>query len=158
MPSAAEEFAEPVAYGGHWLWLALAAVLLAVAWYLGVWLWSIPRKPKPAPQRTVNLPDLRTRHLAELDRIEAGVRTGELPERDAYQQMSTLVRSFVSGVSGIPTETMTLSDLRAAGLPRLPETVELMYPPEFSPDPVDDPEQRLTTTLSRARELVSTWN
>ena len=81
---AGDELTGPVGYSAVWGWLALAAVLVVVAWYAGVAWWARPRR-RPAADRPAPLPDVRQRHLAELDRIEQDVlarphhRAGRLP-------------------------------------------------------------------------------
>lgn len=153
MPGA-DEFSGPVGYASHWMWWALAAFGVVALFYLVVFVWSLLGGPKQA--RPVDVPTARTRALGELDRIGHQVHTGELAARVGYQQMSVVVRDFVSDASGLPARSMALADLRAAGVPHLAETIALMYPPEFSP--TGEPHESLQATLNRARGLVSSWS
>ena len=154
---AGDEFTGPVGYSAVWGWLALAAVLVVVAFYAGVAWWARPRR-HPAADRPAPLPDVRQRHLAELDRIEQDVLAGRLTARAGYQRTSLTVRTFVTEAGGIPARTMALADLRAAGQPRLADAVELMYPPEFAPAEAEPADGQLQATLDRARKLVVTWS
>ena len=154
---AGDEFAGPVGYSAVWGWLALAAVLVVVAWYAGVAWWARPRR-RPAGERPAPLPDVRQRHLAELDRIEQDVHAGRITARAGYQRTSLTVRTFVTEAGGVPARTMTLTDLRAADQPRLADAVALMYPPEFAPAEAQSSDGHLRDTLGRARELVATWS
>ncbi|QIX26240.1 hypothetical protein ncot_06200 [Nocardioides sp. JQ2195] len=153
MPGA-DEFSGPVDYASQWLWWALGAFALVVVFYLVVLVWSLLGGSRPG--RPVDLPSARARALAELDRIGHQVHAGEMPERLGHQQMSVVVRGFVSDASGLPALTMALADLRAAGIPHLAETIALMYPPEFSPSGTGD--ASLQSTLDRARDVVSSWS
>lgn len=152
---AGDEFSGPVDYSPLWVWLAIGAVILVGLYYLGVWAWSVSGHPKPAPSG--DPVTARSHAFSELDRIGAQVAAGELTERAAYQQMSVVVRGFVSEVTGLPTHTMALADLRIIGIPHLAETIALMYPPEFGPGD-DEAEEPLPATLDRARKLVARWN
>ena len=156
MPAGAE-FTGPVGYSTVWGWLALAAVLVVVAWYAGVAWWARPRR-RPAADRPAPLPDVRQRHLAELDRIEQDVLAGRISARAGYQRTSLTVRTFVTEAGGVPARTMALADLRAAGQPRLADAVALMYPPEFAPAEAEPSDGHLRATLGRAMELVATWS
>lgn len=153
MPGA-DEFSGPVDYASHWLWWAVAAFAVVALFYLVVLVWSLLGGPKA--DRPVTLPTARTRALGELDRIGHQVHAGQLTERIGYQQMSVVVRDFVSDASGLPARSMALADLRAAGVPHLAETIALMYPPEFSPSASGD--ESLQATLNRARGLVTSWS
>lgn len=150
---AADELADPVGYSSLWGWLAVAAVLLVVLWYVGVALWARRGRPRPV---VVPVATARERALAALDEVHRGVASGQLADRDGYQRTSTIVRTFVADTTGLPTHTMALADLREAGVPHLAETVALMYPPEFAPagTPAAEP---IDATLHRARELVASW-
>lgn len=152
MPDA-DEFSGPIDYGSLWMWLALASIAVVLLWYVGVVLWSLGGGPKKA---RVDLPSARSRALGELDRIGHQVHSGELTERLGYQQMSSVVREFVSQTSGLPAHAMALADLRQAGVPHLAETIALMYPPEFAPEASGS--EPLSLTLDRAKNVVATWN
>lgn len=154
---AGDEFTGPVGYSAVWAWLALAAVLVVVAYYAGVLWWARPGRG-PAADRPAPLPDVRRRHLAELDRIEQDVLAGRITARAGYQRASLTVRTFVTEAGGVPARSMALADLRAAGQPRLAAAVALMYPPEFAPTEAAPTDGHLRETLGRARELVATWS
>ncbi len=149
---AAGDLQPPVGYDDRWLLLAIASVLAVAAYYLIAWLVTRPRREprarKPAAPRE--------QCLAELDRIERSVTDGTMSAREAHQQISRVVRGFVTVASGLPAETMTLTSLRRGGPHQLAELVAVLYPPEFGPG--DEPARReLATALAQARELVRTW-
>lgn len=155
MPAAAEELTDPVAYSSWWLWLAVAAIVLVLGWYVGVTLWAHARGWVATDRRPTPV-GARERALGDLDLIAQQVASGRLPERGGYQQMSLVVRTFVAEVTGLPAHSMALADLRAAGVQGVAEAVALMYPPEFAPAPAPQYEP-LDHTLARARHLVATW-
>lgn len=154
MPVAAEEFTDPIGYSSIWIWLAVAALLLVLGWYAGVTIWAHAsqwRRGRGQPE-----PSARDRALFELDRIGQQVAAGGMSERDGYQQMSRVVRGFVSESTGLPTHSMALADLHAAGVTGVAEAIALMYPPEFAPAPAPQYEP-IDHTLARARALVVSW-
>ncbi len=161
MPAAAdlpEEFAGPVGYAGHWLWIAIIGAVLVVVYYLAVWLFTRPRRMRTGSMfgRMADVPNARRDHLARIDRIEAEVRSGQLDARDGHQQLSEVVRSYVEEVSSLPARTMALVDFRAHAPAALADTIELMYPPEFAPD--GEAQERFDRALREARRLVASWS
>lgn len=152
------EFTDPVPYTGPWLLFALGAVCLVIL-YLGCVLFFTRARPLPTAA-PADVRNLRAEHLAELDRIEEGVRAGALPLRAAYQQMSQVVRDYADQATPLPASAMSLTDLRDAGAGQLADAVAMMYPPEFEPGtPTPQREdERFRWALHAAREVVSTWS
>lgn len=154
-----DEFHGPVAYGDRWLWLALLGLGLVAAYYLTV-LWATRDRSasEAATRRGADVPSARRMHLERIDRIEAGVRAGEVPPRDGHQQLSETVRSYVGTISSLPAPTMTLADFRRQAPRPLTAAIELMYPPEFAPDDVGEARERFDDAVAQARQLVATWS
>lgn len=158
MPGSAE-LTGPVSYSG---WLPLVAVVLplvVVAWYAGAAWWTrdrtLGRRPHWLRRRTS-----RRRHLAELDLIERRWRAGDATVREATQEVSATVRSFVVDVdTACDARTMNLAQLKASGRHDVAAVVDRVYPPAFGPPGIDpgspDGEQRLVTALAQARVLVA---
>ena len=149
---AAGDLQPPVGYDDRWLLLAVASVLVVAAYYLLAWWLTRPRREPRAKRPAAP----REQSLAALDRIERSVADRAISAREAHQQISRVVRQFVTAASGLPAETMTLTSLRRGGPEQLAELVAVLYPPEFGPG--DEPARReLGTALAQARELVTTW-
>lgn len=159
------EFHGPISHSSLWLWLALAALAAVAVYYAGVTWWGRPRRttapaepvPAPAPPPV----DPRPGHLAELDRIAREVADGRLPARVGHQEVSRTVRSYVSAVSPLPADRMTLADLRSVAHGNrtilLADAIELMYPPSFAPSEEGRAAERFPEAVIRARQLVTSW-
>ena len=148
---AADELTGPLGYSGWLLLTAVAAVLVVAGlWaFLGWDRWAGRRRRRPlAPP-----PDLRQRTLDRIDVVQAAVADGRLDPRHAAAELSRLVRGYVGTVTGRPVSSMTLADLRASGLPRIPDLVAVLYPPQFAPDAQPD----TLALVDLAREVVTTW-
>jgi hypothetical protein len=150
---AAGEFSGPVGYSPIWVVLAVALVGLVLAYFVGVARWAaagfVPDTEKSA------LEESRADHLRQIAAIESAVRSGRLPLRAAFQDLSLTVRSFVDDVTDVPARFMALEDLRDSADPKVADAIARMYPPEFGPDDVAPKE--LLASLEQARELVTTW-
>ena len=91
--------------------------------------------------------------LAAIDAVVEAHEAGRATTRQAFQQLSPIVRRFVSDVAGIPAHTMTLDDLTSEHPGPLADVVAMMYPLEFSA--VVDGDVR--AGAERARRVVASW-
>lgn len=147
-------FYSPLQYQPQWLWLGLALVLLIGVWY--AWILRPIRKKATAHHTTVvpHLETLRSTCLAAINATALEADAGRLPERDAHQRLSFLVREFAEAATGLPVTSMTLEDLHRHDLKELAGGVAGIYPNEFAPLPVDSVRQ----SAAAARQLVLAWS
>lgn len=150
-------FYSPLHYQPQWLWLGILLVLLIGSWY--AWILLSTRKKAPvrqdAPVRQVpNLDTLRAACLTAIDATAADADAGRLPQRDAHQRLSFLVREFAGAATGLPLTSMTLEDLHRHDLKQLATGIAGIYPNEFAPQPVDSVRQ----SAEAARQVVRAWN
>lgn len=151
MPGAGD-FTDPVSYSGWWVVVAVVLPVLVVAWYAGVTWWTRDRTVDHRPARLRRWL-VRRAHLRELDRIEAAADAGSLSLRQAHQEVSATVRSFVTEAGDVDARTMNLRQLREAGVEQVVPVVEAVYPPAFGPDD-DGSREGLAQTLTEARRVV----
>lgn len=148
-------FYAPLHYQQLWLWLGLLLLLLVAAWYAWV-LWPA-RTTAPARQQAVARPTLdalRSTCLTAIDATASDAYAGRLPERDAHQRLSFLVREFAGSATGLPITSMTLEELRRHGMADLATGIARIYPNEFAPLPV----QTVSQSAAAARQVVLEWN
>ena len=150
----------PLPYGLQWLILAIALVVLIVAFY--VLLPRIVRRltkprvtvPPPVPPR--RLTPMQSAKQVAFDRIgavEAAVAAGTTDVRDAHIELSAILREFATETTGIDARTMTLTELRASKLEAIATVVATYYPIAFGV-----PEHsRLAGAADRAREVLAAW-
>lgn len=163
-----DDFYGPVSYSPLLLviaWTAVAVALACAAWV--AWRLLANRKPKPQVAKVlpaitptpVRTDDIRGSYLTRIQQIGAGHQTGQLSDRQAHQQLSGAVRSFVSEVSGIPVNRFTLADLRAAlatqpGLRPVADFVAELYSPSFA----QNASREVADSVRDALEVVRRWN
>lgn len=154
---AVDEFVGPVGYGAPWTWLPILLVGAVIAYYA----WALTRPAGTADDDAGYPPkdpveDARKRRLADIDRIDSALRQDRITLRAAYQQLSAALRGFVGDVTDLPARAMTLEELREATDPRVADTIEAMYPPEFAPGETAGAED-FARSVQQSRELVRTW-
>ena len=149
------EFFPPVQYQPWWGLLGFLIIVAVIGWWVFVFLSTrksrVPQPPS-AP-RGPGVETIRKRYLGLIDETRAAYAKGELPDREAYHQLSMLLRSYVEEREGTRTVTMTLKDLRMTQLTPLSEAVARLYPGAFSPDS----HGTVAQAVDEARGLVTSW-
>ena len=151
------EFFPPVQYQPWWGLLGFLILVVVVAWWVYVFV-STRKSRVPAPvtdtaPRGPGAAAIRKRYLGLIDETRAAYAKGDLGDRDAYHQLSMLLRSYVEEREGTRTVTMTLKDLRGTTLTPLSDAVARLYPGAFSADY----RGTVAQAVDEARGLVTTW-
>lgn len=151
------EFFPPVQYQPWWGLLGFLILIVVVAWWVFVFVST--RKSRVTQPDVAGAPTgpavetIRRRYLGLIDETRAAYAKGELHDRDAYHQLSMLLRSYVEEREGTRTVTMTLKDLRGTKLNPLSDAVARLYPGAFSPDY----RGTVAQAVDEARGLVTSW-
>lgn len=151
------EFFPPVQYQPWWGLLGFLILVVVVGWW--VFVFASTRKSRVKQPAEAGAPTghavetIRRRYLGLIDETRAAYAKGDLHDRDAYHQLSMLLRSYVEEREGTRTVTMTLKDLRGTTLTPLSEAVARLYPGAFSPDYSGTVAQ----AVDEARGLVTSW-
>ncbi len=149
----ADELTGPFGYSGRLALLAVGCVVLVVAVHAFL-AWRALRRGADPVVDAGPPPGLREETLARIDAIGTEVAAGRLDRRSATTSLSPLVRGYVAARTGRAVTVMTLADLEGSGLPRVPELVGVLYPPQFAPESDAD----TLELVGRAREVVATWH
>lgn len=113
--------------------------------------------PKAAPM--VEAPVLRNmdaakpRYIGKLNLLFEKYRKGDCTTREAYLNMSNLIRAFVQEATGINAPNMSLADVRKFSMPQLEVLMEEYYSPEFSSESAGDVEQSISKTI----QAIAGW-
>lgn len=146
----------PEQYSAQWLLLGIALVVAVPVGYLVVLRLTRAKTPR-------SLDGSSARSLAELKRyfldlvadVEQRYATGDLPEREAFLELSSLMRRFVFEATGLRAHTSTLSELKGVAPTSVSTTIAEIYPGEFEPDPES---VSVRSSVARVREVVGAWN
>lgn len=140
----------------------LLFILAGIAGVLLIILW--PKKKKEANTKPVVLKPqpLPPQNLASLKHKYDGLLVGlfekrsasKLSDRRAFQELSKIVRDFVFEATGIKVQNYTLSEIKAANLPKLYELIAECYVPEFAMKN----NSNVYEAINKARKVVGEWN
>ena len=101
-----------------------------------------------------NLPAIKKKHLAQLERIESNYKNQKINLRKAYQMISEDVRLFVFEVTDITTQNYSLEEIQRLNIPKLYHLIKEYYEPEFASKSVGDFED----AIGKARGIINEWN
>lgn len=130
--------------------LGLALCLAVLVWFF----WQ--KKPKEDIAETkkpviLDASMIKKKYLMRLDELSR--RVDKNNPRSNYQELSLLMRSFVSDITGIKVTKFTLYEIDRQKFPILYDMIEEFYPPEFSREGFGDP----MLAIEKVRRGIETW-
>lgn len=145
----------PSPYASSWLWFGLVLLIVVIAWYAGVFIWTLPA------DRLRSIPWIRSAHSKLLRRrfsrairfIDARYRAGELTAAQAGQQMSRTLRSFLHQATGTRAQYMHVEQISSGELAEAAPVFVALNDAQFNTSsPVD-----VSEVGSTAEELIRSW-
>lgn len=155
-----DDFFPPLGYDWWW-WLVLplfvallVAFLLLSKRFARMRGWR-RRGSGPVAPKVLPLPvDVRRKALTRIASVEQRVASGDLSPREAHIELSEILRELAYYTTRFDARTMTLTDLRRAGLTRLADTLAGFYPVNFGVAEAIEAQP----AVDAARTAVSQWN
>lgn len=123
----------PTPYSAWWLWLAIGLSVLLVAWYVGVFVATMPRRRLLTVPLVGSTRDrmIRYRAARHVRAIGDRYRAGELAAAPAGEAISRELRRFLHQVSGVRAEYMHVDDVEnselAPAAPLLAHLVDVRF-------------------------------
>lgn len=134
-------------------------VAIGILWFV----FSRKKKCRKEPKQEQVMPkatplagpyQIKEKYWAIINDLEMKCRSGEMPNRKAYQELSGIIRQFVYEMTGIKVHNHTLDEIKTMNMPNLYTVIEECYAPEFSPDKNGD----IYNTMNKARMVIKEWN
>jgi hypothetical protein len=146
----------PLPYASWWLWFGVALLILVIAWFVGVFVWTLPA------DRLRSIPWVRTLHAKLLRRkftravrsIDQRYRAGELSAAQASGQMSRTLRSFLHQATGTRAQYMHVDNIRSSDLVETAPLFADLNDAQFN----GASSVQVSQVGSRAEELISSWS
>ena len=135
-----EEILGVTTYGSWWWIIALTLFVLLVAWFVALPFltkrrarklsgYSAPAKPLPYGA----VDPVRTEYQQRIQTLAQRRADEEITDRTLHLELSETLREYVKIRIGLPADTMTLTDLQAAGATdSVISVIERCYHPAFS--------------------------
>lgn len=97
---------------------------------------------------------IKERYLLKINNLIIDVSNNKIKNRDAYQELSSLIRSFTYEMTSIKVQYYTLSDIEKINMPVLYDLVKEYYEPEFA----KNSEGNLLQSVENTRKVIERWN
>lgn len=93
-------------------------------------------------------------YLLKIDNLSTDFNAKKINNRQAYQNLSSLIRNFIYETTNIKVQNYTLSDIEKINMPILFELVSEYYDPEFS----QISKGSITASIEKTRKVIEKWN
>ena len=142
----------------------LVFLMLIVLGIVGVLLWIGRRKGKSVEQQIEYMPvqevkplsteQVKGKYMTLINELEKQYGSGRMSEKEAYQELSGIIRRFVYEMTGIKVHHSTLEEIRRMNMPNVYGIIEECYAPEFS----QDKNGNIYNTINKARMVIGEWH
>lgn len=146
----------PLPYSVLWLVLGVLLVLGVIGWFVGVLVWTLPvERLRAIPViRDISARVLRRKFGAAIGKISARHHAGELTARQAYAEMSRVLRNFVYYRTGVAAQYMALGEVADSAAAEAAPAVSVLYSRQFDSD--DNPD--VAATAAQVRSTIQSWS
>ena len=142
------------------IWLILGGVILIISagFFVTLFRFRLKKRVKkykaPKPAKKPPIEYIRNQTIKQIDKCKYDLAHGRADVRECYQNMSTIMRSFVTDITGKDVTTHTLSELQVSGDTRLSDLIAKWYAPEFAMKTKAD----FMNDAEHAKNVVKRWN
>ena len=101
-----------------------------------------------------NKQTIKQKYISKLVELDNKLDKDEISVRQAYQQLSSIIRYFVYEMTNIKVQNYTLEEIKDINIPILYELIEEYYAPEFSKKCLGD----IKVSIEKTRKVIEKWN
>ena len=146
----------PLPYSIWWVVLAVLLILSTIGWFVGVLVWTLPvaRLQTIPVLRDISARVLARKFSAAVGRVDERYRAGELSARQAYTEMSRILRNFVYYRTGVRAQYMALGEVAHSSAAAAAPLVSALYARQF--ELMEDP--NVAATAAQVRSAIQSWS
>lgn len=146
----------PTPYSRWWLALAVLLLLLVIAWYVGIFVFTKPgRRIRDVPIVGVARHELlRRRYARAVRQVGERYRAGELAAAPAATAVSRELRAFLHRVTGAPAEYMHVDAIASSEIASAAPLLTVLVDAQFNVDSTCD----VGVVSNSVEELIRTWS
>jgi len=146
----------PLPYSLWWLILGVVLVLGVVGWFAGVLVWTLPvTRLRTIPViRDITARVLARKFGAAVGRVSRRYGAGELSARQAYGEMSRILRNFVYYRTGVRAPYMALGEVAHSPAAAAAPVVSALYSRQFELGENPD----VAATAAQVRSAIASWS
>lgn len=153
------ELEKPLSY--MIIWIILAVLAIAFLIFLQIFFrkkfgdrLKRPKKIKVKKPKPKTLMEIKLNYIGQLDQLTNRLNARQVTIREAYQEMSKIIRGFAFEATGIPVDKYSLAEIRKVGIPALTQLVAEYYEPEFARFTYVNVNQ----SIHKTRKVLELWH
>ena len=100
---------------------------------------------------------LKRKYEGQLQGLHKAYAGQQIEKREAYQDLSMLIREFVRDATGIHVENYTVKEIKSLGIRRLDMLMDEYYLPEFA-DEFRAKHKDFSTSCNTALGVIRSWS
>ena len=147
----------PLPYSIAWLILGVLVILGVAGWGIGIIVWTLPvERLRTIPViRDITARVLRRKFSAAVGRVGDRYRAGEMTTRQAYSELSRILRNFVYFQTGVRAPYMALDEMARSGAAAVAPAMSALYAKQFD-DGGENPD--VAVTAAQVRSTIRSWS
>jgi hypothetical protein len=148
-------------------WVPLLALAFAVGGGVCIFFFArmlkkyLPEAKKNAPRIKTLTPQelfiLKRKYEGQLQGLLRTYAGNQIEKREAYQDLSMLIREFVRDATGIHVENYTVKEIKSLGIRRLDMLMDEYYVPEFAEE-FRATHKDFNASCNTALGVIRTWS
>lgn len=148
----------PFSYSIYYITFCLLILLIVTIYIIVRKILSYNKKDKVLniikENKILNINEIRSKYLKKLDKVENKIDNNKISIREAYQNISSIIRHFVYEVTNIKVQKYTLNEIKKLDMPKLYELMIEYYEPEFAKNSIGD----VKASIFKTRKVIEKWN
>lgn len=148
------ELSEPFSYS-----IFPIIILIIILFLLILILCIIKKRKTPKKKISIITPNEKDKnsikifYIQKINELLVNVQKNIISNREAYQTLSKLIRTFIYEMTNIKVQNYTLEDMKDINIPVLYELVKEYYSPEFSRESKGD----IISSIEKTRKVMEVW-
>jgi hypothetical protein len=145
----------PSPYSTAWLWVAFLLIFAVIAWYVGLFVWTLPsRRLRRIPVvRKIHARLIRSRFARSVQGIADEHDAGRLSAAAACAAINRTLRSFFHQATGTRAQYLQVDALADAGLAAAAPLIARLSDAQFNAET----RVEVADVSCRAQELIRSW-
>ena len=144
---------EPFSYNVLGLILLILLLIALLTYIIILLVKKQSNKPVVIIETKLDINSLKRRYMDSINKLALEVKKKKISNRNAYNELSMLIRKFVYEATKIDVTKCSLNEIRELKYDSLTELVEEYYEPEFSFEKEGD----ILTSIEKTKGVIEKW-
>ena len=147
------KFQEPFSYNYLGVIFLVLLVVALLTYFIVKLIMNRPKKIENVFFKPQNIEEIKNKYLSKIDNLTNEFNNQKISERRAYNELSSLIRTFTFETTNIDVRKYTLNDIKTLKMNNLTKLVEEYYEPEFSKEGKGD----FLSSVEKTKGVIVKW-